>query len=101
MFRSYLKSALRNLLRQRFYALIHLGTEEDRQFQEDFPTLREALAYVNGDDGSNFERLTRPAKPHEYPRGRGPDTYITGFSSDPGGQLRSNFTVRIPGEFTD
>ncbi|MEE8241377.1 MAG: hypothetical protein V3R16_08910 [Nitrospirales bacterium] len=86
---------------ERYYALIHFGTEEDRHFRKDFRTLKEVLAYVNGDNGSNFGRLTRPAKPHEFPRGRGPDTYVTGFSSDPGGKLRPNFTVKIPGQFTD
>ncbi len=82
---------------ERYYALIHFGTEEDRSFRKDFRTLKEALAYVNGDSESNFGRLTRPAKPHEFPRERGPDTYVTGFSGGPGGQLRPSFTVKIPG----
>ena len=86
---------------ERYYALIHFGTEEDRTFRKDFRMLKEALAYVNGDSESNFGQLTRPAKPHEFPRGRGPDTYVTGFSGDPGGKLHPNFTVRIPGKFTD
>ncbi len=82
---------------ERYYALIHFGTEEDRSFRKDFRTLKEALAYVNGDNKSNFGRLTRPAKSHEFPRERGPDTYVTGFSGGPGGQLRPSFTVKIPG----
>jgi hypothetical protein len=86
---------------ERYYALIHFGTEEDRQFRKDFRGLKEALAYVNGDNGSNFGRLTRPAKPHEFPRGREPDIYVTGFSSGLGVKLHPNFTVKIPGQFTD
>ncbi len=86
---------------ERYYALIHFGTEEDRSFRKDFRTLKEALAYVNGDSESNFGRLTRPAKPHEFPRERGPDTYVTGFSYDPGGRLHPNFTVKIPGQFAN
>ena len=82
---------------ERYYAQIQFGTEEDQQFRKDFRALVEALANVNGDNGSNFGRLTRPAEPHEYPRERGPDTYVTGFSGGPGGQLRPNFTVKIPG----
>jgi hypothetical protein len=87
---------------ERYYVRLKCGAEDDRQqFEKDFPTLREALAYVNGDDGSNFGRLTRPAESHEFPRGRGADTYITGFSRDRENLLFSNFTTKIPGQFTD
>ena len=86
---------------ERYYTLIHFGTDEDRSFRKDFRTLKEALSYVNGDSESNFGRLTRPAKPHEFPRERGPDTYVTGFNDDPGGQLHPSFTVKIPGQFAN
>ena len=86
---------------ERYYVRLQFGTEDDSQFQKDFPTLREALAYVNGDDGSNFGRLTRPAESHEYPRGCEADTYITGVSRDHKNPLLPNFTIKIPGQFTD
>ena len=85
---------------ERHYVQIHFGSEEDRPFQRDFRTLKEALAYANGDDGAEFGRETRPAETGEFPRSREADTHITGLSRVDG-RLQPNFTVNIPGRFTD
>ncbi|MFP6735702.1 MAG: hypothetical protein VB959_17930, partial [Rhodospirillales bacterium] len=85
---------------ERHYVKIHFGSEEDRPFERDFRTLKEALAYANGDDGATFGRETRPAETGEFPRSQEADTHITGFSRKDG-RLQPNFTVNIPGRFTD
>ena len=85
---------------ERYFVKIHFGSEEDRQFERDFRTLKEALAYANGEDGAAFGQETRPAGTGELPRSREADTYITGFSQIDG-RLQPNFTVKIPGQFTD
>ena len=85
---------------ERYYVQIHFGSEEDRPFERDFRTLKEALAYANGEDGSKFGGKTRPAEAGEFPRSREADTHITGLSRIDG-RLQPNFTVNIPGRYTD
>ena len=85
---------------ERYFVQIHFGSEEDRQFERDLRTLKEALAYANGEDGAAFGRETRPAGTGELPRSREADTYITGFGRKDG-HLNPNFTLRIPGGCTD
>ena len=80
----------------RYFVNVHLGAKDDRHFRRDFGLLKDAIAYANGRDGSDFALSTRPAKITEYPLGHGADTYITGFGGT-GGQLHPSFTVKIPG----
>ena len=82
---------------QRYFVQIHLGSKDDLSLEWDFRTLREALAYANGDDGADLGRETRLAEPPEYPRSREADTYVTGFSRGP----IPNLTFRIPGGYKD
>jgi hypothetical protein len=81
---------------ERYYVLIHLGSKEDGQFRTDFRFLKDAIAYANGSDGSDFAVSTTSAKSTRHPHSRGADTYITGFSRN-NGRLNPNFTIRIPG----
>jgi len=85
---------------ERYFVKIHFGSEEDRQFERDFRTLKEALAYGNGEDGAAFGQETRPAGTGELPRSREADTYITGITRKDG-RPQPNFTFKIPGRFTD
>jgi len=85
---------------ERYFVFIEFGSEEDRKLRRDFPTLKEALAYANGEDGSEFAQGTRPAETGEFPRSREADTYVTGFTRK-GGRLNPNFTVHIPGKYTE
>ena len=64
---------------QRYYVQVHLGMQSDQDFNTDFETLPEALAYANGQDGSAFSRRTQPAPRGAYPENRRADTWITGY----------------------
>ena len=81
---------------EHYFVRIALGKKETNPFDKDFPKLKNALAYVNGEDGSEFSRVTRIAKTWEYPKGCYSDTFITGFGGSEE-SLLPNFTVRIPG----
>ena len=43
-----------------------------------FDKLFDALAYANGEDGSDFAHATRPARREEYPLYQGPTVWPTG-----------------------
>ena len=81
----------------RYFVQVHPGVPAGPDFGADFQKLKDALAYANGQEGSNFADATRPATPKEYPAGRGADTYITGFTGR-GREHRPNFTIRLPGK---
>jgi hypothetical protein len=54
----------------RYFVNIELGTKEDAASNKDFATLKDALAYANGEDGSEFAQETRPATSSELPQDR-------------------------------
>ena len=83
--------------RRRYFVQVHLGGPAGRDFDADFQKLKDALAYANGQDGSNFADATQLATPEEYPAGRGADTYITGFTGR-GRERHPNFTISLPGK---
>jgi hypothetical protein len=62
----------------RYFVGIELGTKEDAAFDKDFATLKEALAYVNGEDGSEFGQKTRPATFSGLPRERAAEIVVGG-----------------------
>jgi hypothetical protein len=84
----------------RYFVQVHLGGSISQDFRADFQKLKAALAYANGQDGSDFAEATQLATPDEYPVDRGADTYITGFTGQ-GRDSRSNFTIRLPGGIED
>jgi len=84
--------------RQRYLVRIHFGSKEDQAFRRDFRTLKEALDYANGEDGSELGQVTQPASSAEYPRNQDADTYISGFGANRG---QANFSMKIPGEHSD
>jgi len=53
---------------KRYLVRIHFGSQKDEAFKRDFQTLKEALAYANGEDSSEFAHQTRLAKAGEFPR---------------------------------
>jgi len=72
------------------------NTEKALFFEEEFPTLQEALACTNGEDGGVIALESRPSEgPHEYPYEDEADTYITGMTRTSDGQLKSNFTFKL------
>jgi hypothetical protein len=81
---------------EHYFVRIAFGKKETKPFEKDFPKLNDALAYVNGEDGSEFGRVTRIAETWEYPKGCYSDTFITGLGGSEG-NLLPNFTIRVPG----
>tara|TARA_B100000686_G_scaffold201257_1_gene208158 strand:+ start:147 stop:629 length:483 start_codon:yes stop_codon:yes gene_type:complete len=60
------------------------GTIVDKQqgyYRRDFPNLREALSYANGEDGGDLSQETLAAEsPRDYPIPLGPEVTISGMS---------------------
>ena len=52
--------------------------DNDRALSKEFNKLFDALAYANGEDGSDFAHATRPAQREEYPLYKGPTVWPTG-----------------------
>ena len=81
---------------EHYFVRIAFGKKKTIHFEKDFPRLFDALAYANGEDESEFGRVTRLSKIYEYPKGCYSDTYVTGFGGSDE-NLLPNFTILIPG----
>ena len=70
-------------------------------YEQNFPTLPEALAFANGEDAGEISQETRPPEgPHEYPLQTGGEVVISGMSRTDQG-LVPNFSVQFREEFSE
>ena len=70
-------------------------------YEKKFPTLSEALAFANGEDGGEISLETRPPEgPHEYPAQTGGEVVISGMSRTEQG-LVPNFSLQFREEFSE